>query len=92
MGVRKTKHEGGLIGGHINIPAFRSSGSITRLHSGGGAVAGGGSTRGGVPSGGGINIYAFTDLKALTKHMASRDGQKIIFDTVKGRRIDLGIS
>jgi hypothetical protein len=30
-------------------------------------------------------------LKALTKHMASRDGQKIIFDTVRGRRIDLGM-
>jgi hypothetical protein len=50
---------------------------------GGGSVAG---------SGGGIHIYAFTDLRQLTKHMASKEGQKIIFDTVKGRRIDLGIS
>jgi len=55
------------------------------MHSGG-AVAGSG-------TGGsrGIHIYAFTDLKSLTRHMASREGQKIIFDTVKGRRIDLGI-
>jgi hypothetical protein len=41
--------------------------------------------------GGGVHIYAFTDLKQLTKHMGSREGQKIIFDTVNGRRIDLGI-
>jgi len=40
---------------------------------------------------GGVHIYAFTDLKALTQHMASREGQKIIFDTVRGRSIDLGI-
>jgi hypothetical protein len=57
-------------------------GLIGRMHSGG-AVGG---------AGGGIHIYAFTDLKALTRHMGSKDGQKIIFDTVKGRRIDLGIS
>src|SRR5215471_886426 len=38
---------------------------------------------------GGVHVYAFTDLKALTKHMGSRAGQKIIFDTVKGNRIDL---
>jgi hypothetical protein len=61
-----------------------SGGAISRMHSGGGV-----SGRGG---GAGIHIYAFTDLKQLTKHMASKDGQKIIFDTVKGRRIDLGIS
>jgi hypothetical protein len=30
-------------------------------------------------------------LKALTRHMGSREGQKIIFDTVQGRRIDLGM-
>jgi hypothetical protein len=54
------------------------------MHSGGGV--GGGAAMGGV------HIYAFTDLKALTKHLGSREGQKIIFDTVKGRRIDLGIS
>lgn len=56
-------------------------GLISRMHSGG-AVGGGG---------GGIHIYAFTDLKALTRHMGSREGQKIIFDTVQGRRIDLGL-
>src|SRR5215469_12072451 len=54
------------------------------FHSGG-MVSGGG---GGL---GGVHIYAFTDLKALTQHMASREGQKIIFDTVRGRSIDLGI-
>jgi hypothetical protein len=63
--------------------AKHSGGAISRFHSGGGVGGGGG---------GGVHIYAFTDLKALTRHMASRDGQKIIFDTVKGRRIDLGIS
>ena len=48
---------------------------------------------GGMVGGGGANVhvYAFTDLRALTKHMGSKEGQKIIFDTVRGRRIDLGI-
>jgi hypothetical protein len=55
---------------------------MTKNFASGGAVTGGGA---------GVHIYAFTDLKALTKHMGSREGQKIIFDTVKGRRIDLGI-
>ena len=59
-----------------------SSSSGTRMHSGG-AVG-----RGGAPQ---VHVYAFTDLKALTKHMASREGQKVIFDTVQGRSIDLGI-
>ena len=58
-----------------------TGGLIGRMHSGG-SVGGG--------RGGGIHIYAFTDLKQLTKHMGSKEGQKIIFDTVKGRRIDLG--
>jgi len=64
----------------------------------GSATTGGGHRvafqKGGVVGGsgiGGVHIYAFTDLKQLTKHMASREGQKIIFDTVNGRRIDLGI-
>jgi hypothetical protein len=71
MGVRRPKHEGGL---------------ISRYHDGGPVGSPGGSK--GAP---GINIYAFTDLKALVRHMAGKEGQKIIFDTVKGRRIDLGI-
>ena len=62
-----------------------AGGAITRFHSGG-------SVGGGAAGGGGIHIYAFTDLKQLTRHLASKEGQKIIFDTVKGRRIDLGIS
>jgi hypothetical protein len=77
MGVRKPKHEGGLIS---------DGGSISRYHDGGSI---------GIPGAGkgapGIHIYAFTDLKALTRHMAGKEGQKIIFDTVKGRRIDLGM-
>jgi hypothetical protein len=64
-----------------HIANRHSGGFITRMH-GGGSVSGGG---------GGIHIYAFTDLKALTKHLGSREGKKIIFDTVKGRSIDLGI-
>jgi predicted nucleic acid-binding Zn-ribbon protein len=75
-----------LTGTHIHTPPKQTShsgGLIRRMH-GGGGVGGGG--------GGGVHIYAFTDLKALTRHMGSKDGQKIIFDTVKGRRIDLGIS
>ncbi len=35
-------------------------------------------------------IIALSD-KALTKELASREGQKIIIDTVRGSRIDLGI-
>jgi hypothetical protein len=59
-------------------------GELTRFHSGGrigGPAAGGG----------GVHIYAFTDMLALLKHMGSRSGQKIIFDTVKGQKIDLGL-
>jgi hypothetical protein len=73
------------IGTSRHTPAMSEKhlgGLISRFHSGGGIGGGGG----------GVHIYAFTDLKALTRHMASRQGQKIIFDTVKGRRIDLGIS
>jgi len=60
-----------------------------RMHSGGSLSSIGGGSAAGLF--GGVHIYAFTDLKALTKHMASKEGQKIIFDTVKGRRVDLGI-
>jgi chaperonin cofactor prefoldin len=57
-------------------------GAITRFHNGGTV---------GASAFGGIHVYAFTDMNALVKHMASRVGQKIIFDTVKGQKIDLGI-
>jgi ABC-type glucose/galactose transport system permease subunit len=30
-----------------------------------------------------ISVYTFTDLKALTRHLASLDGKKIIYDTNK---------
>ena len=69
----------GAIFSQVPSPTHRGGRISTRMHSGG--------TVGG---GGGIHIYAFTDLSALTKHMSSREGQKIIFETVKGRRIDLG--
>jgi hypothetical protein len=81
-------HEGGLImaqSGEIVIRravANENRDFLLGLNAGGGRVTG---------SRGGVNVYAFTDMKALTKHMASRDGQKIIFDTVKGNRINLGI-
>jgi hypothetical protein len=71
----------------LGLNESHRGGLIPRLH--GGGSLGSGSASGAF--GGGVHIYAFTDLKALTKHMASREGQKIIFDTVKGRRIDLGI-
>ena len=72
----------GILSGGHGAPGHRA------VKHGGGMIMHGG---GGVGRGGGIHIYAFTDLRELTKHMASRAGQKIIFDTVKGRRIDLGI-
>jgi hypothetical protein len=76
-----------IIGGSRHLPERRpkhSGGPIGRLHSGGST----GGSGFGVPQ---VHVYAFTDLKALTRHMGSREGQKIIFDTVQGRRIDLGI-
>jgi len=78
-------HEGGVVG---SLPPFRGRSLATNERM---VVTQVGERI--VPKGGGagVHIYAFTDLNALTKHMASRDGQKIIFDTVKGRRIDLGI-
>jgi hypothetical protein len=67
------------------IGTLHRGGTVTRLHSGGSVT----SSRGG---GGSVtHVYNFTDLKALTKHMASREGKKIIVDTVRGNRIDLGI-
>jgi len=60
-----------------------AGGEIGRYHNGGSV--------GGAALMGGVHVYAFTDMSALTKHMASRQGQKIIFDTVRGNRIDLGM-
>lgn len=71
-------------GGRGGYPAIKYLHGGGRLMHNGGSVGGGG-------GGGGIHIYAFTDLRALTRHMASKEGQKIIFDTVRGRRIDLGM-
>jgi len=76
-------HSGGPIG------RFHLGGSIgrfPRFHSGG-------SLGGGVSAGGraAIHIHNYTDLKTLVKEMASHKGRNIIIDTVRGRRIDLGI-
>jgi hypothetical protein len=42
-------------------------------------------------SSGEVHVHNYTDLKALARELASREGQQIIVDTVRGRRIDLGI-
>jgi hypothetical protein len=74
---------------HVPMRATQHAGGIIggarfpRLHAGGGVNGGG-------INSGMINIYAFTDLKQLMRHMGSREGRKVIFDTVNGRRIDLG--
>jgi hypothetical protein len=75
---------GGGEGGGFGPRFFlrHSGGEIGSYHNGGMIGAGLGS---------GVHIYAFTDMNSLVKHMASRSGQKIIFDTVKGNRINLGI-
>jgi hypothetical protein len=64
-----------------------------RFHAGG-QIGGGISSIGGGISGGGdkITILNFTDKKALVKELATREGRKIIVDTINGRRIDLGLS
>jgi len=93
IGFGGISHRGGPIGRlrlHVGGPVPSDIGM------GGGDKGGisfgspGAGTSGGLSSGG-VHIYAFTDLKALTKHMGSRAGQKIIFDTVKGNKIDLGM-
>ena len=79
---------GGFVGAH---PKYLHFGGPVRFQGGGQIRGGSASGRGAAGLLGGVHIYAFTDLKALTRHMSSREGQKIIFDTVKGRSIDLGI-
>ena len=56
---------------------------MTRNFASGGAVTGGGASH--------VHVYPVMDRKAIMKDMASREGAKVIFDVVKGRRIDLGI-
>jgi hypothetical protein len=74
--------------GGFHQKAGTSKGGI--FHAGGGPIGGGG-VRGSGRLGGDVHVYAFTDLKALTKHMGSRDGKKVIFDTVRGNKIRLGM-
>jgi hypothetical protein len=57
-------------------------GVISRMHSGGSVKSAG------VPA---IHIYPLKDKASIVRDMASKEGQKVIFDVVKGRRIDLGI-
>jgi hypothetical protein len=74
---------GGYLGSAMGTHKMQHRGGpITRFHDGGSV---------GASALGGVHVYAFTDMNALVKHMASRLGQKIIFDTVKGQKIDLGI-
>lgn len=56
---------------------------MTRNFASGGTVTGGGASH--------VHVYPVMDRKAIMKDMASREGAKVIFDVVKGRRIDLGI-
>ena len=89
-----------IIGGSQHVP-HRSSkhvgGLINRLHSGGVVgsfprMHGGGSLGAGIRGGGAqVHVYPVMDRRAIIKDMASRQGQKLIFDVVKGRRIDLGV-
>lgn len=74
-----SRHAGGI------ISKYHVGGAIARMHSGGSVGSIGNLLRGGT------HIYAFTDMRELIRHMGSREGQKIIFDTIKGRRIDLGL-
>jgi hypothetical protein len=71
------QHSGGPIG-----RLGSSVSGLSRLHSGGSV--------GGKIRGGDIHIHNYTDLKLLVKELGSRDGQKIVIDTIKGSRIDLG--
>jgi len=96
IGFGGISHRGGAIG-RLRLRLHNGGPVPSDIGMGGGDKVGisfgspGAGTSGGLMSGGGVHVYAFTDLKALTKHMASRDGQKIIFDTVKGNRINLGM-
>jgi hypothetical protein len=81
----KTKHLGGAIG---RMHLGGSIGRFPRMH--GGGSLGGATLRSGGAAGG-VTINNFTDMKALTKHLASSQGRQIIVDTVRGRRIDLGL-
>jgi hypothetical protein len=89
------QHSGGEIGG---IGSF-SLPSVQRFHTGG-VVSGlsgsrisgsGAGASGQIRGGGSIHIHNYTDLKTLVKELATREGRKIIVDTVRGNRIDLGI-
>jgi hypothetical protein len=83
----KTKHLGGPIG---RMHLGGSIGRFPRMHSGG-SLSLGGSTLHSGGAGGHVTILNFTDLRTLTKQLASAQGRKIIVDTVRGNRIDLGL-
>ena len=73
-----------LLGGTRGLPPKKTShggGVISRFHSGGSVGGGGAAAQ--------IHIHNYTDLKTLVKEMATRQGQKMIVDTVKGHRSTL---
>ena len=78
-------HSGGRIGGgrSISLGNFR----LPRFH-GGGAMAGSKSMN---LRSGEINLAAFVDPRAMSKWLEGRGGRRIIFDTFRGNKIDLGI-
>jgi hypothetical protein len=77
----ESHHTGGMIG-RARFPRMHSGGSLgssSAMRSlGGGAGAQ-------------VHVYPVMDRRAIIKDMASREGQKLIFDVVRGRRIDLGV-
>jgi hypothetical protein len=101
------RHTGGLAGNEfsflqsgefvVRTPAVQHYGvdlmhAINEMsvpsHHAGGPI---GSRGPGSAKGSEVNIFAFTDMKALVKEMGGRQGRNIIFDAVRGRSIDLGL-
>jgi hypothetical protein len=80
-----SQHTGGVIG---RMHLGGSIGRFPRMHSGG--SLGGASLRAGgaTPV---FHIYPAMQPTDIVKHMSSRQGRKVIFDVVNGRRIDLGL-
>jgi hypothetical protein len=79
----KTQHKGGAIG---RFHLGGRIGGFPRMH-GGGSLGGMRMTGGG----GGITVLNFNDPRALTRAITSIPGRKAVIDTVRGRRIDLGM-
>ena len=65
----------------MRVPSHHTGGAIGNLRSG----AAGGSKDSHV------HVYPMMERRAILQHLASREGKKIIFDAISGRRIDLGL-